>query len=142
MGPSEPAADLVGKDVVQHQHVGLLHDLRVLHPLPPEQEVGGDRPAGRDVGDAQRFEIEEAGELLVEAGLRVEAVDQRVGERPPGRPLLLVDRAGGFGPRGRGAQVPAREHVRERVVVDRLVVLVGADHAVEMGVPVVIEASP
>ena len=36
---------------------------------------------------------------------------------------------------GRAPQVPARQHVGERVVVDGLVILVGADHAVEVRAP-------
>ena len=42
--------------------------------------------------------------------------------------------------RGGPAQVPARHHVGERVVVDRLVVLVRADHAVDVRAPVRVDA--
>ena len=59
--------DLVREQVVEHQHVGLLHDLRAVHPLGAEQQVGGDRPPRGDVADEQRFEVEEARELLVDA---------------------------------------------------------------------------
>ena len=60
---------------------GLLQHLRAGDALGAEQEVGGDRAAGRDVGDDQGLELVEAGELLVDAGSRVVAVDERIGER-------------------------------------------------------------
>ena len=126
--------DLVGHEVVEHQHVGLLHDLRAPHPVATEQQVGRDRAARRDVADEQRFEVEEARELLVDAGRRVEAVDERVGELAPASRSRRLDGAvvHAARPRRGAAQVPARHHVRERVVVDRLVVLVGTDHAVDV----------
>ena len=76
-----------------------------LHAVAAEQQVGGDRPAGRDVGDAQRLEPVEAGELLVHAGRVVETVDERVGERAPVRTLLVahLDPACAFRPRGRAS---------------------------------------
>ena len=99
--------------------------------LATEQEVGGDRPSWRDVGDDERLEPEEAGELLVQPAHRVVAVDERVGDCEPRRALLgILDELGA------APQVPARHDVRERVVVDGLVVLVRADDAVEMRAPV------
>jgi len=38
---------------VQHQHVGLLDDLRVADSIVSEQHVRGDRPPRRDLGDQQ-----------------------------------------------------------------------------------------
>ena len=52
------------------------------HPLGAEQQVGGDGPLRRDLGDQERLEVVEAGELLVDAAVGVVAVDERVGERP------------------------------------------------------------
>ena len=123
--------DLVGDEVVEHQHVGLLDDLRARDALASEQQVGGDRPARRDLGDHERLELEEARELLVQPVRAVVAVDERVGQRAPAdRSLGSVVRRRRA--RAARAQVPARHHVRERVVVDRLVVLVGPDHAVDV----------
>ena len=65
---------------MEHQDVGLLEDLRALDALRSEQEVGGDRPAGRELGDDERLELAEPGELLVDARARVVAVDECVGE--------------------------------------------------------------
>ena len=126
---------LVRHEVMEHQDVRLLDDLRSLYPFGPEQQVGGDRPARRDVLDDQCFEACEPGELLVDPGVGVVAVYQGVGERAPCECFVARDvvGAGRGGDRVGGApQVPARHHVREGVVVDRFVVLVGPDHAVDV----------
>ncbi len=91
--------------MVQHQDVGLLDDLRAGHPLGAQHDVSRHRRWG-DVGDEQRLEAEVAGELLVEALLRVIAVDQSVGQGAPGSRLgaiaaKIVDKLGG------PAEVPA-----------------------------------
>ena len=67
--------------------------------------------------------------------------------RPPTRSqrpsFLVTDASPASSASGGGAaQVPARHHVGERVVVDRLVVLVWPDHAVDVGGPVAVAADP
>ena len=76
---------------MQHQHVGLLDDLAGLGALVPEQHVGGDRQLRRELGDQERLERVEAGELLVDAGCGVVSVDDRVGQLEPLAPLMLLD---------------------------------------------------
>jgi hypothetical protein len=66
------------------------------------------------------------------------AVDEHVANRQPRRSLLLVDAVKSC----RLPQVPPREHIRERVVVDRLVVLVRTDHAVDVRPAAPVEAHP
>ena len=95
-------------------------------------------PAGGDLGDDQRLEMGEAGELLVDAGLGVVAVDEGVCERQPSIALVGVHAVLGRG--RRPAQVPSRHHVGERVVVHRLVVLVGPDDAIDVGRAVALDA--
>ena len=46
---------LVGHEVMGHQHVRLLENLRLRGARPAEEHIGGDRDIG-DVGDAQRLE--------------------------------------------------------------------------------------
>ena len=82
----------------------------------------------------------EARELLVDPGGGVVSVDDRIGQLEPATPLTLVDhvRAG-----VRGAlEVPARHHVGVGVVVDVLVVLVGADHAADVTASVRVGLDP
>ena len=140
---SEPAATSSGRRWCSIRTSACLTTCAPPHTLEAEQELGRDRPARRDLLDDERLEPEEARELLVEAGLGVVAVDERVGEREPARALGVVDagvvgHCGGCGP----AEVPAGHDVRERVVVDRLVVLVRADHAVDVAPSVGIEPDP
>ena len=59
--------------------------------LTAEQPLGIRRAARGKIGDDERLEPEEAGELLVDAGRRVVAVDERVGERAPAYDFVLVD---------------------------------------------------
>jgi hypothetical protein len=68
--------DLVRDEVVEHEDVRLLDDLCRIDALGTEQQISGDRPSWGDVRNAERLETEEAGELLVDAGVRVVAVDQ------------------------------------------------------------------
>ena len=77
--------DLVGNEVMEHQDVGLLDHLCAADAFGSQQQVGGDRPARRDLCDDQRLELQEPGELLVDARVGVVAVDQRVGESSPPR---------------------------------------------------------
>ena len=76
---------------MEHQHVGLLDDLRGVRARGAEEEVGGDRPLGCELGDHERLERVEAGELLVEPAGGVVAVDERVGEVEPASALGCVD---------------------------------------------------
>ena len=85
-----------------------------------------------DVCDDDRLELEEAGELLVDACLRVVVVDQRVGQLDPGAALFGRDGIRSLDCGCGATEVPGGHHVRERVVVDRLVVLVRADDVVDV----------
>ena len=80
----------------------------------------------------------EAGELLVDPGLGVVAVDEGVGEHPPS--IALVDVRAVLGGGGRPAEVPSRHHVGERVVVDRFVILVRSDDPVDVRRAVALDA--
>ena len=107
-----------------------------------EQQLGGDRPPRGDLRDHERLELEEAGELLVDAGRRVVAVDERVREREPARPLSLRRPSA---PAARPAAAARRRFQRAITFVKALsstvlVVLVGADDAVDVAPPVVVES--
>ena len=125
----------LGHEVVQHEHVGLLDDLCSTDALRPEQQVRGNRSTGSDVGDQQRFQSMEPCELLVDARVRVEAVDEPVDEIAP---VPLFHRAHAVPQRRplesceRAPEVPTSHDIRERVVVDRLVVLIRPDDAVDV----------
>ena len=69
--------------MVEHQDVGLLHDLRAMHSIGAQEQIGGDRSPGCDVPDEERLELEEPRELLVDAGRRVQTIDECVGELAP-----------------------------------------------------------
>ena len=60
-----------------------------------------------DLGHEERLQVEVAGELLVEAPLGVPAVDQALGQGPPGVGLL-----GAAGRLQRGARRPRRRFQR------------------------------
>ena len=109
VGLERAGRDLVGDQVVEHQHVGLLDDLGGADALVPEQHVGGDRPLRRELGDQQRLEAVKSGELLVDAGRRVVSVDDRVGEFEPAAPLGCSVASRRRRPRrGRGSSGPSR----------------------------------
>ena len=129
MGCSDAGFDLVGYEVMEHQDIGLLDQLRPAHPLGTEQDIGGDRGLGHLL-DQQRLQRPVAGELLVEPVIGVPAVDQAGGDPPPVRGVR--HQAELVGEVGTAAQVPAGHHVGEGVVVDVLVVLVGTDHAADV----------
>ena len=113
---------------MKHEYVCLLQHLGAGGTRGAEEEVCGDRPPRSELFDDEWFELEEASELLVDAARALVAVDKRVGDRQPARSLCIVDLV-----ERRGlAEVPAREHVRERVVVDGLVILVRTDHPVDV----------
>ena len=134
---------LVGHEVVEHQDVGLLDHLGAVGPIRAEQQIGGDGATGRHLGDDQRLEAVEAGELLVHAGVAVVAVVEPVGQLPPAAPLGRGDAVGGSVEElGRPSEVPTGEHVGAGVVVDRLVVLVGADDAVDVAGAVGLDPDP
>ena len=127
IGQKRARRHLVGHELVQHDDVRLLQHLCGGRAVATEQEGRRRWPSWRDVGDDERLEPEEAGELFVQPAHRVVAVDERVGNCEPRRALLgILDKLGA------APQVPARHDVRERVVVDGLVVLVRADDAVKM----------
>ena len=153
VGDERVRGHLVGDEVVQQEDIGLLHDLRLGDALAPEQHVAGHGAHG-EVGDPEGLESVEALELLIDPGGRVVAVDDRPSERVPilelggirsfqsGRPGGTTGaRVSAHGGRGR-AQVPTRHDVREGVVVDELVVLVGSDDATEVRAPVRVTLEP
>ena len=51
VGNQRTWSDLVRQQVVKHQDVGLLQHLSRRDALGPEEKVGGDRSAGRDLGE-------------------------------------------------------------------------------------------
>jgi len=114
---------------MEHQHICLLDHLCVAGSLGSEEQVGGNRTSRGRLGDDQRFELMEAGELLVDARVGVIAVEQGVGEFKPPMPLIVTDAGfGRFGvpsSLGGSPKVPPRHHVGEGIVIDRLVVFVG-----------------
>ena len=57
--------DLVWNHMVEHQHVGLLDDLRPPDTVPAEQRVRGHGPTVSDLLDHQGVQPVEARELLV-----------------------------------------------------------------------------
>ena len=64
---------------MQHEHVGLLHDLGVANTVASEEQVGSERSAFDDVDDTNRFEPEESCELFVDP--RARADSRRRGRR-------------------------------------------------------------
>ncbi len=145
----------VRDQVVQQQHVRLLDQLRGGNALTAEQHVRGQRRVTH-LGRRERLQVPVAGELLVAASPGVVAVDEAGGQlAPPGDlggvgigvvavavAVAVVDglsdvATGGEVPPG-GAQsggatkVPADHDVGVGVVVDVLVVLVGADHPTQV----------
>lgn len=61
--------DFPRNELMQHEHVSLLDHLTGGDAFGSEEEVGGDGPSGRDLGDAQRLEIVEARPLGVWRGV-------------------------------------------------------------------------
>ena len=106
-----PGDHLVGHEVVEHEHVGLLDELGAGHPLGAEQHVDGDRGRG-DLGHEERLQVEVAGELLVEAPLGVPPVDQARRPGPASCALPL-----NWGRPGRGAVAPWRRFQRAITLV-------------------------
>ena len=86
VGARHAVVDLVAEHVAQHHHVRLLDHLGVERHVAAEEQVGGLRPR-REQRRVHVGQVEEAGELLEEARLRVEAVGQAVGHAPPGGAL-------------------------------------------------------
>jgi hypothetical protein len=123
---------------MEHQHVGLLQDLGPRDPLVAEQEVSRDRTLGDHLADDEGLQAPEAGALFVQPRSRVVAVDQPTCEVPPA--ALLVGRRTRelCGP----SEVPASHHVRERVVIDRTVVLVRPDHPTDVSPAIGLEGDP
>ena len=129
MARSDARFDLLGYEVMKHQDIGLLDQLRTAHSSGAEQDVGGNRGV-RHLVDQQRLQRPVSGELLVEPALGVPPVEQVGGDLAPARGVrheaVLV------GEVGTAAQIPAGHHVGEGVVVDVLVVFVGTDHAADV----------
>ena len=101
--------DLVGDEVVEHQHVRLLQTCAPWTRSVAEQQV-----ARRSAGAARVSAMIsgssaiEARELLVEPGLRVVAVDERIGELEPARAARASSTPGSARPRGGGSSAPSR----------------------------------
>ena len=70
VGDERARGDLVGKEVVQHQDVGLLDHLRPGDAVGAEQQRRCDGSPVGELRDDQRLQVEEPGELLVDAGGR------------------------------------------------------------------------
>ncbi len=123
-----PGYRLFGQEVVDHQYVRLLDHLSAPGALGSEQQVCRNRTVGGELGDDQRLQPVESGELLVDPGVGVVAVNQGVGEFRPGQALVDTGvRVGRLHGLGGSTQVPPSHDVGVRVVVHRLVVFVGAD---------------
>ena len=67
--------------MVKHEYVCLLQHLGVGGTRGAEEEVCGDRPPRSELFDDERFELEKASELLVDAAGALVTVDERVGDR-------------------------------------------------------------
>ena len=74
--------------------------------------------------------------------MRPLALHQRVRRLDPAEDLELRDPLVALGELGGAAEVPPRHHIREGVVVDGLVVLVGPDDPVQVRVPGAVPADP
>ncbi len=109
--------DLIGNEVVEHEDIRLLDDLRPGHPFRAEQNVGGDRDPWRDILDDQWLESCEAVELLVDPGAGIVSVYQGVGELQPKQLLMLADVVGTLQRRST-PKVPTDHDVRICIVVD------------------------
>ena len=119
---------------MEHEDVRLLDQLRTLHVVPAEHLDGiGGR---RQIGDGQRLEPEVPRELLVAASCSVEPIDEGGCERTPAGSLLAAYEACGMD------EVPPGHRVRECVVIDVLVVLVGTDDALDVAATVCVDADP
>ena len=92
MAASERGFHVVGDEMVQHEDVGLLDQLRAPDPVDAEQYVGGDW-RWCDCCGQQRFEIPVAIELLIEAPIRIPPVDEAVGQAAPAGRLDRVGAA-------------------------------------------------
>ena len=123
---------VVRHQMVEHEHVSLFDDLRSRDPVGTEQEIGGHR-RGSNVGHDQGFEVEIAGELLVQSPLRAPPVDQPTGEVSPAFSLIIA--AGPSEEVGAVSEVPPRHHVGIGIVVDSYVVLIGPHDPVNMTAP-------
>ena len=132
-GPEGPLCQLLGDQMVEHEHVGLLDQLGAAHPSGAEEHVGRNR-WGPDLRHQERLQVEVAGELLVEPGSSVPPVDQVLGQGLPLRRLVGV--AGLREEGGSLAEVPSGHHIGVGVVVDTLVVLVRADHGADVATTV------
>ena len=67
---------------MEEQHVGLLDDLRSGYALTAQEHIGPRGPRCQ-VRDADWLQAMEAGELLVDAGPGVVAIDDVVGDAQP-----------------------------------------------------------
>ena len=139
------AVEFLGQQRHQSDYVGLLHHLRALRPLAANHHV--DRHGAFGIGsEVERFQRVEAGELLIDAGRRIEADHDARDRVAPVRKLVvakrevLPKRGGLIGPARlqqvhcleRAGDIPARHQVGECIVVHVLVVLVRPDHVANM----------
>ena len=82
---------LQGQQCDQRYHVGLLHHLRALRPLTADHHVDG-HGALCVVGEVERFQRMEAGELLIDARRRIETDYDALDRVPPVRKLVVANR--------------------------------------------------
>ena len=129
----------------QRHDVGLLHHLRSLRPLVPEDDVEGYRAVSVS-GQIDRFEIEEAGKLLKQPAFRRKADEQRVSRLLPLPEFGVVEvelfRKLGPATRPTVAQqrgdldatpdIPARHDVCIGAVVDVFMIFVRTDDATDV----------
>ena len=90
VGARHVVVELVGQDVAEHHHVGLLDHLGAQGDLAAEHEVGGHRP-GAQLLDGHVVHLVEAGELLEELRRGVEAVHEIAHDPQPLLDLGVVE---------------------------------------------------
>src|SRR5262249_7617137 len=85
------AGEFLGQQRDQRYYVGLLHHLAALGPFAAGSHVDGDGGVGVG-GEVERFQRVEAGELLIDAGRRIEADHDARDRVAPVRELVVGKR--------------------------------------------------
>ena len=85
------AGKFLGQQRHQRHHVGLFHHLGALRPLAADHHVDGHRAFGIG-GEVERFQRVEAGELLIDAGRRIESGHNARDGVAPVRKLVVAKR--------------------------------------------------
>ena len=139
-GSSDPGATSSGTRWCSISTSACLMTCAPRDPLGPEQQVGRDRPAGATSAMISGSRSIEPGELLVEPGAGVVAVDQRVGELAASARRSVVAT-----PRSTRLRRPRRRFQRAITLVKALSSTgswysSGPDDAVDVGAPVGVDA--